>query len=233
VYLKLWNNVLAITEAVMASLIAMYLYVQLRKLFNHLDTSGYLPIKKKEIQFFATLISFTMLFSIGKVPLGRFPTGILWMHIGNVVVLSFLAFTDFKTKLLDVPVLGYLFAQNLFIYIISCFSGGTCKQGDLMLLCVYVVTIIFCCLVKAIAVGDGCIYFAMLPVMLILQGEADSSFVLLFLLSPLILFLLVESTKAICKKSLSTLVLEREAFAPYLLVGYIASYLLYVKSCLQ
>jgi len=233
VYLKLWNNVFTIAETVMASLIAIFLYVHLRRLFNHLDASGSLPIKKREIQFFATLFSLTMLSSVGKVPFGKFPTGILWIHIGNIVVLSFLAFTDHKTKLLDVPVLVYLFTQNVIIYYISCFLGGSHKAGNLTLLCVYMVTVSFCCLAKAIAVGDGCIYFAMLPVMLILQGEADYPFVLLFLLSPLILFLLVESAKAICKKSLSTLVLERKAFAPYLLVGYIASYLLYVKSCLQ
>lgn len=217
----------------MASLIALFLYVRVRKLFNRLDASGSLPIEKREIQFFAVLFSLMMLFSVGMTPLGRLPVGILWMHVGNVVVLSFLAFTDFKTKLLDVPVLCYLLAQNVFIYIISHFLGGACKPRDLKLLCIYVVTVIFCCIAKAIAVGDGCIYFAMLPVVLILQREANYPFVLLFLLSPLVLFLLAESGKAICKKSLCTLFLDRKAFAPYLLVGYIASYLLYVKTCLQ
>lgn len=225
-YQKLWTDLLAAAEAVMASLIALYLYIQVRKIFIRLDASGNLPIEKREIHFFAALFTLTMLFSAGKVSMG-----ILWMHIGNLVILSFLAFTDFNTKLLDVPVLGYLFAQNIFFYITYCVISGTYKMADLGFLGGYIVTVIFCCVVKAFAIGDGCIYFAMIPVMLIMQEDGGHPVLFLFLMIPLILFLLVESGKAIMKKCWNILLEERKPFAPYLLAGYIISFLVYIKMC--
>jgi len=215
-------------EAVMASLIAIHLYIQVRKLFIRLDVSGSLPVEKKEIRFFGALFFITMLFSVCKTDVGKFPMGILWIHIGNLVILSFLAFTDFKTKLLDVPVLGYLFLQNVFFYIIHCFINGACKAADLRILGGYIAIVIFCCLTKAFAIGDGCIYLAMLPIMLIME-DGSCLFLLLYLLIPLLLFLVAESGKAILKKHLNTLLSERKPFAPYLLAGYVICFLTYVK----
>lgn len=208
----------------MASLIAIHLYIQVRKLFIRLEASGSLPIRKREIQFFAALFFLTMLFSVGKVDMG-----ILWMHIGNLVVLSFLAFTDLKTKLLDVPALGCLLVQNIFFYIIHYIISGGHELAAVGILGGYIVTVLLCCLIKAFAIGDGCIYLAMLPVMMVMQEDAGYPILFLFLLLPLLLFLLIESGKAILKKHLNTLLSERKPFAPYLLAGYIISFLVYVK----
>ena len=225
-YLRSWINLLTMAEAIFASLIAINLYKQVRKYFNSLDAAGSLPIERKEIIFFAILFFSTMLFSVGKVDMA-----VLWMHIGNLVFLSFLAYTDFKTKLLDVPILVYLLIQNVSFFILFCFFNNTYEWGKLYFLCAYIAAVVFCCMVKAVAKGDGFIYLAMLPAILIMENPCGIPVSLLFLLLPLFLFLIVESGKAVFRKSLKTLLSERKPFAPYLLAGYIISFWIYVKGC--
>ena len=201
------------------------IYLNIRRLFNHWDSSCYLPIKKTEVKFFIILFYTIMLASIDKLAIGT-----LIIHMLNLVTLSFLAYTDSKTNLLYVSVLFYLHTQNLFYYFAGCIGNIFTFKYDIKAICLYIIAVLICYAGKAIAIGDVCIYIAMLPIILIMCNKYNNtSMLLLFLLIPLFLFLVIESGKAIIKNRRNAL-LQRKPFAPYLLAGYVICFLVYIFS---
>lgn len=205
-------------------------YLSLRNIFNKWDQEEKLKISMKEGCLFGLLFYIISILMLGKVDFGNF-----LMITFNVVCLAFLAYIDAKTKLLYTLVLYLLIAINSLVFMVCFIFGKINIEPDLgwAVVISYLTCVVLLCITRAIAVGDGIIYAALLPVLLMI--EKDSGFraiclTMINLMIPLFSFTLVEGTKFLrqwCKtrKKLSQECL-RKPFAPYLLLGFIISVIL-------
>lgn len=227
---NLFSLVLEMTAAVF--LTAGYLI--LRSTFNLWDRDGEIRIEKKECCRTGLFFYFFSVFLLGRAGLGSF-----LMSGMNIICLAFLAFIDARTKQLYIAVIYLLAAVNGTVFFLTCLSGQMAVSLDMVMAVSfsYLAVVGMLCITRAVAAGDGAIMAVILPVLLMLEKDSGFGIIclsMLFMVISFFSFVVTEGMKALIQrvghKHFCYCDNIRKPFAPYLLLGFTITLLLFVSS---
>lgn len=211
------------------AIVMIFLFVVMQKKFYSWDQNGGIRMTAGEIGFIIVFFFLASMLMAGKMSV----TTSIMLSL-NLVCLTFSAITDYKTGMLYKVMLYVPLTFNWLIFAAGSLAGAIeTVPGSGGAAAVYAVAAVILCLTKAIAAGDGIIYFILLPVMLMIeQNDYERIIILLFLslMIPLLVFDLVEGSRMIFKwvktRRTGGCKILRRPFAPYILGGFVLSLLL-------